>query len=346
MLFIGDVAVDGSDVFTHVGFPSVFSAKPICLNFEGPVIKAGSTPAWGVFNSENWHASFSEMKPRVAFLGNNHIADMPDGVMATRRALLASGIGVFGAGADLAEASAPVDCVSGSETFRLLGAGWPVIGCGSAGLRTPGVNPFDARRLVEGVRILLTEAPSSRVVVVLHWNYEFERYPQPAHRKLAIDLVDAGAYAVIGHHPHIVGPVERYKGRTIAYSLGNWAFSYGRYFGGKLRFPPSSFHQIAVELEDGADVVHHVQFSPPLTLDYKFREAIHERNFSLKPEFEGFSRDEYVKWFREHRLKSKLLPIYTDPEYSLTNTLRDRWVDLRQILIDAAARAGIKKLRR
>jgi len=40
-------------------------------------------------------------------------------------------------------------------------------------------------------------------------------------------VVDAGADLVIGHGPHVVRGMERYKGRLIAYSLGNFATYYG-----------------------------------------------------------------------------------------------------------------------
>lgn len=40
-------------------------------------------------------------------------------------------------------------------------------------------------------------------------------------------MVDAGADLVIGHGPHVVRAVERYKNRLIAYSLGNFATYYG-----------------------------------------------------------------------------------------------------------------------
>jgi hypothetical protein len=41
-------------------------------------------------------------------------------------------------------------------------------------------------------------------------------------------VVDAGAHLVIGHGPHVVRGMEFYKGRLIAYSLGNFA-TYGRF---------------------------------------------------------------------------------------------------------------------
>lgn len=40
-------------------------------------------------------------------------------------------------------------------------------------------------------------------------------------------VVDAGADLVIGHGPHVVRGMERYKDRLIAYSLGNFATYYG-----------------------------------------------------------------------------------------------------------------------
>jgi poly-gamma-glutamate capsule biosynthesis protein CapA/YwtB (metallophosphatase superfamily) len=38
--------------------------------------------------------------------------------------------------------------------------------------------------------------------------------------------VDAGADMVLSHHPHVMQALEFYKGRLIAYSLGNFLFPY------------------------------------------------------------------------------------------------------------------------
>ena len=37
-------------------------------------------------------------------------------------------------------------------------------------------------------------------------------------------MVDAGADVVFGHHPHRLQPLERYEGRPIFYSLGNFVW--------------------------------------------------------------------------------------------------------------------------
>ena len=50
--------------------------------------------------------------------------------------------------------------------------------------------------------------------------------PGNAQKKLARSLIDAGADAVIGGHPHVSQTVDLYKGRPIIYSLGNFVFDY------------------------------------------------------------------------------------------------------------------------
>jgi hypothetical protein len=42
-------------------------------------------------------------------------------------------------------------------------------------------------------------------------------------RAFAHAMIDAGASAVLGSGPHVIRGVERYKGRLVAYSLGNFA---------------------------------------------------------------------------------------------------------------------------
>lgn len=345
MIFAGDVAVAHGDRFDFEGFPHDSLALPWCLNLEGAITGSLEMPDWGTSNSSAWIESFSRFTLGPVFIGNNHIHDIKGGIQITQAELARSGLEIFGAGTNIDEASKPAIAGSGRHDYVLLGFGWPVIGCKPAGRFRPGVNRLDGASVLHQVTEALRNAGSARVAVVIHGNYEFERYPQPAHRKLAKALIDLGVHAVIAHHPHIVGPVERYKGKTIAYSLGNWAFSYGRFFGGRLRFPESSFHQIAIELGDDGDTIHHARFAPPTTIDYQFAERAESSDFSLKPDFEGLDDTEYVVWFKANRIKRKGLPIYEEPNASVANSARDLWVKARQVGIDNAARLGLKSMR-
>ena len=346
MIFAGDVAVAHGDVFEFVGFNRQLMDPPWCFNLEGAPAPVELAPAWGLINSEKWTESLKSFSIGPVFIGNNHILDVGDGIRRTIHSLGECGLNAFGAGVNSHAAAVPAKAISDGQEYLVVGFGWSVIGCPSSGKKKAGVNTFAPDTVRCQVRKELASSKGSRIVVVIHGNYEFEKYPQPAHRQLALELIDAGVHAVIFHHPHIVGPVERYKGRLIAYSLGNWAFSYGKFFGGKLRFPDSSFHQIAVELGKDDPVVHHATFSPPSKVTYDFAEKLSSSSFTLKPEFEGFSHNDYIHWFKKHRVKRKGLPIYRDPDARFTNAVRDRWVKGRQILIDWAAKTGLKKMRR
>jgi poly-gamma-glutamate synthesis protein (capsule biosynthesis protein) len=56
---------------------------------------------------------------------------------------------------------------------------------------------------------------------------EYDSGYHPRQQGLARALVDAGADVVVGHHPHVLEPVEVYKQGVILYSLGNFVFDQG-----------------------------------------------------------------------------------------------------------------------
>ncbi len=62
------------------------------------------------------------------------------------------------------------------------------------------------------------------VIVYTHWGIEYGKIPSETERESARKFIDAGARLVIGSHPHVVQPIERYKDGIIFYSLGNFVF--------------------------------------------------------------------------------------------------------------------------
>ena len=60
------------------------------------------------------------------------------------------------------------------------------------------------------------------VIALVHWGREFHVAPSADQRRAGHDLVDAGFDLVIGNHSHVLGPTELYRGKLIAYSLGNF----------------------------------------------------------------------------------------------------------------------------
>lgn len=62
------------------------------------------------------------------------------------------------------------------------------------------------------------------LVVNIHWGYEYNKLPSKRQTEIAHKLIDSGTDVIIGHHPHIIQPMEVYKNKAIFYSLGNFVF--------------------------------------------------------------------------------------------------------------------------
>jgi poly-gamma-glutamate capsule biosynthesis protein CapA/YwtB (metallophosphatase superfamily) len=65
-------------------------------------------------------------------------------------------------------------------------------------------------------------ARAGLVIAMVHWGRQYYLAPSADQRRAAHDLVDAGYDLVIGTHSHVLVPPELYRGRLIAYSLGNF----------------------------------------------------------------------------------------------------------------------------
>ncbi len=85
----------------------------------------------------------------------------------------------------------------------------------------------DRQELLDLVQRTTAERGVDAVMVTPHWGVEYEAMPRQRQITLARDLVEAGALAVIGSHPHVLQPWQRIvtaDGREgfVIYSLGNF----------------------------------------------------------------------------------------------------------------------------
>lgn len=62
------------------------------------------------------------------------------------------------------------------------------------------------------------------IILSAHWGDEFFPLPTKKQIQLGHKFIDLGVDLVIGHHPHVIQPVEYYNGGYIFYSLGNFIF--------------------------------------------------------------------------------------------------------------------------
>lgn len=78
----------------------------------------------------------------------------------------------------------------------------------------------------EQVRYDIAQARSrygaNLVIPFMHWGWENELVANSRQRQLAHAMIDAGADAVVGGHPHVTQDVETYRGKPIVYSVGNF----------------------------------------------------------------------------------------------------------------------------
>jgi poly-gamma-glutamate synthesis protein (capsule biosynthesis protein) len=81
---------------------------------------------------------------------------------------------------------------------------------------------LDVDRMKEDVQCLSEDA--NVVIVSMHAGDEYRPKPNVQQVQFAHAAIDAGATVVVGHHPHVVQPVEQYNGGVIFYSLGNLIF--------------------------------------------------------------------------------------------------------------------------
>lgn len=157
-------------------------------------------------------------------LANNHVFDQgPEGFESTRQELSEAGIESFGAGLNAHEAGQPILLEKAQITLGLIAATEERTQAVLAGPDTPGCACLIGRPWPERMEELRRDA--DHVVVVAHWGYCDFTYPDMQTVRLAEEILDAGAEAVVGHHSHIQhGYRRREDGHLAAYSLGNSFF--------------------------------------------------------------------------------------------------------------------------
>jgi poly-gamma-glutamate capsule biosynthesis protein CapA/YwtB (metallophosphatase superfamily) len=203
--------------------------------------------------------SLSEAGIDVVTVANNHALDYgAEGLLETIRVVQESGTVTVGGGKDLDDAMRPAFVDVGDTRFAILGFCSALPTGYAAGMKRPGIAPIRAHAKFFIDSMTLDEQPGMSpwvettvnqadlkyackiveeakkqadfVIVNAHWGIPngwcaafqgpLADYQQP----MAHALVEAGADLIVGHHPHVIHGVEKYKSGLIAYSLGNFLF--------------------------------------------------------------------------------------------------------------------------
>jgi len=230
-------AADHSETAGHEGFDMLWSEVAPTLkaadlafgNLETPIapdhhkgVRQMVFNAPPVVLDSLAHAGFD-----VVSFANNHVYDQGrDGFLETVERLDEHSLAFIGAGRTCADA----------RRATLLEANGITIGwIGSTDLYNQNLNTTDdeACAATFGVDWVLEETTAARaagaelVIVSVHWGVEYATEPLAEHREAATALIDGGVDVVLGHHPHVLQPLEIHTapdGRRglISYSMGNF----------------------------------------------------------------------------------------------------------------------------
>jgi hypothetical protein len=235
--FVGDIALthDYDVLYIAKGpqYPFEFvqdlfkSHDALIGNLESPFCLGGET--YPLKLSLRAHPGYARGLKEAGFslltVGNNHILDYREkAFFKTLKVLKGNGLQACGAGSNIHEARRPA-------IIEKNGVKVGVISCCEVEIDSPfyateterGIAPLDMEILERDIQDLRRDVDV--VVVSPHWGKEDWRYPCPGQVDKARRMIDMGADLVVGHHPHVVQGVERYKRGYIAYSLGNFLFS-------------------------------------------------------------------------------------------------------------------------
>jgi len=238
---VGDIMLGGTGTpeFEKFGYDYPFEKTRALLkqshivfgNLEGPLTH---TEHEAVAKKYRYRSPPEKVAPalanagfRVVSLANNHAMDQgAEGLKHTMDALDLVGIKHAGAGMNLAEARKPAILEAHGARVAFLAYTLTFPEEFWATPDRPG-SPFGHEAQVRA-DIAQAKQQADIVLVSFHWGQEGKTELRDYQKQLGRAAIDAGAGAVIGHHPHVLQGVERYRDGVILYSLGNFAFgTYG-----------------------------------------------------------------------------------------------------------------------
>jgi poly-gamma-glutamate capsule biosynthesis protein CapA/YwtB (metallophosphatase superfamily) len=233
---VGDVMLGGRTEPFLIGFgpgypflevmPVLRKADLVVGNLESPVSTRGTAVENKKFTLRAGPIAVAALKLagfRVVTLANNHMMDFgPLALEDTLANLGESDILSTGAGMNLDDARTPAIVKIKGKTIAFLAYSLTFPLDFFASTSRPGTAPGYAEFVKADIEKVRPHA--DLVVVFFHWGAELLAAAKDYQVKLGRQAVDWGADLVLGSHPHVLQELEVYKGRLIAYSLGNFVF--------------------------------------------------------------------------------------------------------------------------
>jgi poly-gamma-glutamate synthesis protein (capsule biosynthesis protein) len=230
---------DVSDVFKTANFGFVNVETPVApahskgskpFMFDAPVVLLDALKASGV---------------KIVSFANNHVMDQGwAGFAETREHLRDEGL-LFAGSGDTAQTGWQPTITEANG----IKVGWLGMTRWLNGNRNPdkddqphvnffpypgesgGASGMDEAGVIAAVKA--ARGQCDLLVVSIHWGIEYAPAPRPEDVDIAHKMLDAGASVIVGHHPHVLQPLETYttvdgRNTVIFYSLGNFLSNQSR----------------------------------------------------------------------------------------------------------------------
>ena len=237
--FVGDVCFDGNPGHVVTNGEDPFAAVASVLkdtdlavaNLECSVPIAGTrgTNRYS-FKAPTECVPLMKQYFSAVTVANNHSGDWgKDGFASELDLLEREKLPYFGGGRNAEQARRPAILTSHGRRIALLGyCDFPPKRY-AADADSPGTAWLIEDDVLADIRAARTRYGADTVIPYLHWGIEHTPMPEDYQVKFARKMIDAGADAVIGAHPHVPQTVDWYRGKPIVYSLGNFVFNYFPY---------------------------------------------------------------------------------------------------------------------
>lgn len=230
-----------------------------------------------------------DLNIKLVSLCNNHILDYKEPIINTEKILDNNGIQHFG----LQNPDTIHLSIENNDIYFVTFAT-------SANEHSlPVLNP---QSVIKKVRNLRQHNTDAKIVVFPHWGMERYEYPEPADRKLAHKLIDAGADIIIGHHPHCIQPIEVYNGHYIYYSIGNFIMPQEHYGDKRLFFKQKYILDEFLVEWDGEKVINHL-----LHYNSETNTLFANNNYNLYTFLNFFNDDRSKHYLKYYFHRTKLL---------------------------------------
>lgn len=196
-------------------------------NWEAPIIintdfkkinKAGPH----IFQNDTYSLFLKKNLFNVYSLANNHIMDYgSEGLQKTLDEL--SQTHCTGAANTYKDVYEPLVLTKGHFKIAILACGESQFGCVTSKEQKTGYAWVNSNEVCK--HIVNLKSTVDFIIILPHAGLEMENLPLPEWRSCYQNFIDLGADLVIASHPHVVQPKEKYKGKYIYYSLGNFLFN-------------------------------------------------------------------------------------------------------------------------